>query len=86
MENGFYAKDVYTCFSMYAIYFAYRYFLRFWTRLANLRGLNSRFNSHVLKLKFSRGLTREIRENKNHRKNNHVYSIIGGGGGGCIAK
>ena len=64
MENGFYAKDVYTCFSMYAIYFAYRYFCDFGLGWQIREGLISRFNSHVLKLKFSRGLTREIRENK----------------------
>ena len=58
--------------TVYTIYFSYFIFSRFWTRWGNSRWLNFTIfvmfslllNSHILKWKFSRGLTREIRENK----------------------
>ena len=59
----------------YAIYFVYRYFRDFGLGGQIHDGLISRFcdvlitiNSHVLKLKFSRGLTRKIHENKTTAK------------------
>ena len=63
-------------FIVYAIYCTYRYFHNFGLGWGICEGLISWFcdvfitmNSHILKGKFSRGLTHEIREN------NHIYSI-----------
>ena len=67
---------------IYAIYFVYRYLHDFGLGEEIHDGLISwllwcfhycTINSHVLKWKFSQGLTRKIRKKKT-RKNNHVYS------------